>query len=357
MPASVQVFSAEYFSGADVSIYLGDAWLEQITSIDFTLIEQARPLFGYQSYTADVIAHGTRSVVGSFRIPFTRPGYLFDLIKRADVSLSVTLAADGSPSAALQLPAMMTSAAPPPFSPMRVGDQGPEVRRLQSALLQAGIVVPPISFAWPTSAQVLRNGMTHPDVEVLHRRLRTLYVPSSDALRGPTFTDATEHAVRWVQQISGLSVTGEVDPPTVTVLRAGLSTTGTFDLATRAGIIELQVAFGLAVTGELDPPTQTLLLSARPPLRREDKEALIRRYWGEELKDRLREARTRPFFPGDLTIYFSYGSLEVRGDLPRIRALTGVHLTTVSQVVDNSGRAVEDQYNFVATDIDDGTKA
>lgn len=79
VPASsteYQRFKSEYFSGADVRIYFGDIWLDEITNLQFTLQEQVSPIFGYASYTWDRVARGTRHIQGSFVINFKESYYL-----------------------------------------------------------------------------------------------------------------------------------------------------------------------------------------------------------------------------------------------------------------------------------------
>ena len=69
-------FREEYFAGSDVRIYFGDIWVDEITSLQFTLQEQVAPIFGYASYTWDKVARGNRYIQGSFSINFKESGYL-----------------------------------------------------------------------------------------------------------------------------------------------------------------------------------------------------------------------------------------------------------------------------------------
>ena len=346
MPPQVQHFPAEYFSGADVTIYLGDTYIEHVTSIEFSLIEQARPIFGYQSYVADAIVHGNRTVIGSFRIPFVKPRYLLSLVEQRSgrtLVLPKTAPLETAPASTLVS-----------FPVLRLGDQRNEVRTLQRLLRQMGAVVGPMASPWP-SVIPLQQGAEGEDVDLLHRRLRDLYVPSSSVLVGARYTSQTADAVRWVQGVSGLVPSGVVDHSTAQLLRQGLQESGIFDVQTRAAIIELQVASGLTPTGELDEATQQVLPLDQASLTPAQRQELIERYWGEAMQSRRRIARHSPFFPDlDLTIYFSYGSREFAGGRPTIRALLGVNFTAVQQIVDNSGRPVEEQYTFTALDVDDG---
>lgn len=69
-------FRDEYFAGSDIRIYFGDIWVDEITSLQFTLQEQVAPIFGYASYTWDKVARGNRFIQGSFAINFKESYYL-----------------------------------------------------------------------------------------------------------------------------------------------------------------------------------------------------------------------------------------------------------------------------------------
>ena len=71
-----QLFPGEYFTGADIAIYFGDVLIDEITGLEFALMEKIRPVFGYASYTWDKVARGQRVVKGAFRIAFKETGYL-----------------------------------------------------------------------------------------------------------------------------------------------------------------------------------------------------------------------------------------------------------------------------------------
>lgn len=75
-----QHFPEEFFSGADVAIYFGDTFIDDITGLQFSLIENVKPIYGYASYTWDAVKHGTRIVQGRFSIAFREAGYLFRIL-------------------------------------------------------------------------------------------------------------------------------------------------------------------------------------------------------------------------------------------------------------------------------------
>lgn len=83
MPVRQLTFPGAYFSGADVAIYFGDTYVDEVAGISFVVQQQLQPVFGYGSYTFDAILKGTRLVEGSLRIPFRQAGYLFAVAREA----------------------------------------------------------------------------------------------------------------------------------------------------------------------------------------------------------------------------------------------------------------------------------
>lgn len=77
----------EYFSGANVKVYFGDVWVDQIHSIHFSMQEQVTPIYGFNSYKFDKIARGTRLVSGMFSLNFTESGYLQTILERVSSSI------------------------------------------------------------------------------------------------------------------------------------------------------------------------------------------------------------------------------------------------------------------------------
>ena len=73
-------FKEDYFTGADVRIYFGDIWVDEVTSLQFTLQEQVAPIFGYASYTWDKVARGARQIQGSFTINYKESYYLHSVL-------------------------------------------------------------------------------------------------------------------------------------------------------------------------------------------------------------------------------------------------------------------------------------
>ena len=66
-------FTEEYFSGADVTLYLNNEKMTQVSGLQYSIQEQLKPMYGYASRTFDEVAIGNRIVIGSFRVPITNP--------------------------------------------------------------------------------------------------------------------------------------------------------------------------------------------------------------------------------------------------------------------------------------------
>ena len=82
-------FPADYFAGADVAVYFGDRFVDEVAGLAFALQQQVQPVYGYGSYTYDAMLTGTRLVEGSFRIPFRQAGYLLAVAREASQQLPV----------------------------------------------------------------------------------------------------------------------------------------------------------------------------------------------------------------------------------------------------------------------------
>ena len=63
------LFTEEFFAGPDVSIYLNGSEQRNISQIQYTVQEQLKPIYGYDSMVFDDIAVGSRIVIGSFVMP------------------------------------------------------------------------------------------------------------------------------------------------------------------------------------------------------------------------------------------------------------------------------------------------
>lgn len=71
-----------YYSGANVKVYFGDVWVEELASIQYQVEENVAPIYGFNSYMFDKVARGTRLVTGSFMLNHTESGYLNIILDR-----------------------------------------------------------------------------------------------------------------------------------------------------------------------------------------------------------------------------------------------------------------------------------
>lgn len=73
-PSDVQSFG--YYCGAQITIWWGDIWVDDVTSIAWDYRQEKRPIYGYNSQYFDAVAKGQILIQGQFRINFREKGYL-----------------------------------------------------------------------------------------------------------------------------------------------------------------------------------------------------------------------------------------------------------------------------------------
>lgn len=71
----------QYYSSLDADILFGGIFIDEVVSINWQVQQNALPIFGYNSYTFDDIAVGSRMVQGSFTVNFTEANYLSRVLK------------------------------------------------------------------------------------------------------------------------------------------------------------------------------------------------------------------------------------------------------------------------------------
>ena len=71
------IYDNDYFSGAQVALYIGDVWVDEVTSVGFQVVQNRMPIYGYASALFDDISKGTVMVQGQFSINFKEAGYLW----------------------------------------------------------------------------------------------------------------------------------------------------------------------------------------------------------------------------------------------------------------------------------------
>ena len=72
-----------YYSSIDVNIYIGNTYIDEAVNIAIDVQQNTVPLFGYNSYTYDDVAQGSRIIKGMFTINMTKPKFLFDVLETA----------------------------------------------------------------------------------------------------------------------------------------------------------------------------------------------------------------------------------------------------------------------------------
>jgi len=66
----------DYFSGSDCKIFLGDVWVDDIITIQFTTSQSKMPVYNFASQNFNAMNKGQIIVEGSFAISFKETGYL-----------------------------------------------------------------------------------------------------------------------------------------------------------------------------------------------------------------------------------------------------------------------------------------
>ena len=71
-----------YFSGAHVRAFFGPIWVDDIITIQWDLVNNKAPIYGYASRFFDAVADGTVIVNGSFTIAFKDMNYLTTILEK-----------------------------------------------------------------------------------------------------------------------------------------------------------------------------------------------------------------------------------------------------------------------------------
>lgn len=79
---TTQVYDKDYFSGSQVSIYIGDVMIDEITGLEFTYTQNKVPHYGWASQRFDALAPGIEIIQGTFSINFKESAYLLLVLSR-----------------------------------------------------------------------------------------------------------------------------------------------------------------------------------------------------------------------------------------------------------------------------------
>lgn len=69
-------YTTDYFAGNQVSIWVGNIWLDDITMIQYNMSQAKRPFYGYKSQKYNTLATGTQIVGGVFSMNYTHTNAL-----------------------------------------------------------------------------------------------------------------------------------------------------------------------------------------------------------------------------------------------------------------------------------------
>lgn len=75
-------YEFDYFSGSQIGIYIGDLLIDDIDSIQFSVTQTKRPIYGYGSQYFHTVADGQVLVEGVFAIPFKEADYILAALAR-----------------------------------------------------------------------------------------------------------------------------------------------------------------------------------------------------------------------------------------------------------------------------------
>ena len=76
------IYNVDYFSGAQCALYIGDTWVDEVTSLTYSVRQNRMPLYGYADQLFKDVSKGQVIVQGEFTINFKEAGYLFLVLDR-----------------------------------------------------------------------------------------------------------------------------------------------------------------------------------------------------------------------------------------------------------------------------------
>lgn len=320
-PREVQVFPEEYFSGADISVYFNDVWVDDITGLSFVVMENCRPQFGYADYTFRRVIRGQRIVNGRFRIAFKDSQYIMKVLKKIQTANSY--------------PGYST------VTPNQLSGNTKDWRNIADEIanniinqMQLGGSTPIVDYRWSVMGKGMSNNPN--DVIELQRVLYELgYLKEQTSITG-FFGNKTEYAVKLFQQDYGLAPTGIVDNDTRRKLAELTRLPSYYAPGYYTGIprgAELPVK-SATEDSKQGIENKTLFTFGLPQLADPGFDIVIA--YGPIPEDLIRSK---------VSTRFNYNVA--------VRVLRHCHITGVAQSLDSSGQPVEEVYEFIASDIED----
>lgn len=336
-----QIFPSHYFTGADVSIYFGDVFVDEIVDLEFALQEPVLPLKGYASHTFHRVARGARTIQGSFTINFKSNAYLYMILDHLGRM-------HGTQYGAV-----------PYLSRMLNQDHARDLPE------------------WIARAQENIEALldrTHKP-KIVSRTPERWYVPLGLGDAHPSTKD-TDPA--WNQKKESVEYLKQALVRRGFLTAAQAATITYFDETLRNALTRFQQSMGFVADGRMDLTDSQALTEYeydRPPdgldptSRAREIDQMI---WGTGYTTDP-DARYRPYFhSGEFTslltqtgfdIYIIYGVIDrataVTGNVPAsasfpytVKAIFGVQLTGCEQVITADGQHILERYTFIARDLD-----
>lgn len=78
----------EYFSGANVNIYLNEKELIECAGISYAYQNSRQPIYGYNSTLFDAMLPGREIIQGNFLINYIEPNYLMKILNKENRNIS-----------------------------------------------------------------------------------------------------------------------------------------------------------------------------------------------------------------------------------------------------------------------------
>lgn len=75
-------YEFDYFSGSQISIYIGDILVDDIAHIQYSVSQGKKPVYSYASQYYATLAPGIVLVEGTFVVPFKEADYLLEVLAR-----------------------------------------------------------------------------------------------------------------------------------------------------------------------------------------------------------------------------------------------------------------------------------
>jgi hypothetical protein len=80
--ATAGVYNVDYYSGSQVALYIGDTWVDEVTSLSYIVRQDRKPIYDYANPLFRDMSKGPVLVQGEFTINFKEAGYLWLILDR-----------------------------------------------------------------------------------------------------------------------------------------------------------------------------------------------------------------------------------------------------------------------------------